>query len=241
MDVLYFFKKRTVFIRNFYEDVSSVFVKRISMIEKREHPYDTSDNGQYEDNEPPYLSEWTGAQESMDVLGLMCISMLSGSLHAYFLEWEDEIGVVWEQRERAQFLKREGVKGYVREAQGLTSPKLDDCPADLDLIEQIILARNAAQHPEGITDLIPHHRRSDLKKYPRPFFMNEFESKFLEGELADISFLVPRVRVSGEQLKRVLDEAEKLAAWLDGGLQSTLAARWEDRTLEQSGDHGEES
>ena len=239
MDILYFFKERTAFIRNFYEDVSSVFVKRMSMIENREHPYDTSDNGQYEYDEPPYLSELKSAQESMDVLGLACVSMLSASLHAYFLEWEGEIAVVWEQDERKRLFKREGVKGYVREVQRLTSPRLDDCPADLDLIEQITLARNAAQHPKGITDLIPRHRHSDLEKFPRPFFMNEFESRFLEGELADISFLVPRVRVSGDRLVRVLKEAEKLATWLDERRESTLAARWEDSTLEQLGDDDE--
>ena len=241
MDVLYFFKERTAFIRSFFEDASSVFVKRMSMIENGEHPYDTSGSGPYEDDEPLYLSEWTGAREAIDVLGLACVSMLAASLHAFLLEWEGENGIEWEQGARARFFKRKGVKGYVRAVGGQTSPPLDVCPADLDLIEQTILARNAAQHPETITDLIPHHRRSDLKKHPRPFFMNEFEGKFLEGELADISFLVPQVRVSGEQLRRVLEEAEKLAAWLDGTLHSIRAARWGERTLEQLDDDATEA
>ena len=236
MDVLFFFRKRTVFIRTFYEDASSVFVNRMSMINNREHPYDAPDDGLYEDDEPPFLSEWAGAEKSMDVLGLACVSMLSESLHAYLLAWESEVGILWEQDERARLFKRRGVKGYVAELRGLTSPPWEDCPADLDLIEQIALARNAAHHPERITDLIPHHRRSDLEKHPRPFFMNEFESKFLEGELAEISFLVPRVRVSKDQLMHVLDEAEKLAIWLDGKRELSRAARRGDRTLEQDGD-----
>ena len=53
-------------------------------------------------------------------------------------------------------------------------------PAKLELLEQVILARNAAQHPDKITDLIPEHRRNDLEKHPRPFFMTESESRFLE-------------------------------------------------------------
>ena len=45
--------------------------------------------------------------------------------------------------------------------------------------------------------------------------MTESESRFLEGDLADVSFLVPRVRISREQLLHVVDEAESLAMWLD--------------------------
>ena len=33
-----------------------------------------------------------------------------------------------------------------------------NCPAKLELLEQLTLARNAAQHPGKITDLIPEHR-----------------------------------------------------------------------------------
>ena len=41
------------------------------------------------------------------------------------------------------------------------SPSLNlpqgNCPAKLELLEQVILARNAAQHPDKITDWISEH------------------------------------------------------------------------------------
>ena len=77
-----------------------------------------------------------------------------------------------------------------------------NCPAKLELLEQVILARNAAQHLDKITDLIPEHRRNDLDKHPRPFFMTESESRFLEGHLAEVSSLVHRVGISGATAPR---------------------------------------
>ncbi len=129
MDTLFWFKERTALIRCFYEGASSFFVNKKTMIQMGEAPYD---GGEYEDDEPPYLAEWLAAVESLDVLGLTCVSMLSGTLHSYFLAWEGEVGVVWENGERARLFKREGVVGYVREVQGLLNLPLDDCPADLD-------------------------------------------------------------------------------------------------------------
>ena len=108
----------------------------------------------------------------------------------------------------------------MNELERLLNLPCGDCPADLELLEQVTLARNAAQHPAKITDLIPAHRKSDLEKHPRPFFMTESESTFLEGDLADVFFLVPGVRISQEHLLHVVDEAERLAIWLDGHLHS---------------------
>ena len=215
MDILFFFKKQTGFIRRFYEDASLVFTDRMSMIEDGKPPYNDPDEPVYEFDEPPYLAELGGAKESLEVLGLTCISMLSASLHAYFQAWETELGVEWEEGERKKLFQQKGVTGYVNQLERLLKLPCGNCPAKLELLEQVTLARNAAQHPGKITDLIPEHRKSDLEKHPRPFFMTESESRFLEGDLADVSFLVPRVRISREQLLHVVDEAESLAMWLD--------------------------
>ena len=215
MDILFFFKKRTDFIRRFYEDTSLVFTDTMSNIEDGEPPYDGPD--MYNESvEPPYQAEWGRAKDSLEVLGLTCVSMLSASLDLYLRAWEKELGVKWqEKRERERLFKHKGLVGYVNKLERLLDLPCGDCPADLELLEQVKLARNAAQHPAKITDLIPAHRKSDLENHPRPFFMTESESTFLEDDLADVSFLVPRVRISHEQLLHVVDEAESLANWLD--------------------------
>ena len=54
------------------------------------------------------------------------------------------------------------------------------CPADLDVIEQIILAKNRDQHPEQITTMRVKHGTADLKKHPRPVFMSESDRDLLD-------------------------------------------------------------
>lgn len=213
MDILFFFKKRTDFIRRFYEDTSLVFTDRMSAIEDGKPPYDGPDDPLYESSEPPYMAEWAAAKDSLEVLGLTCVSMLSASLEAYFLVWEAKLRIVWDKGERNKLFQQKGMTGYVNELERLLGLPHGNCPAELKLLEQVTLARNAAQHPDQITQLIPEHRKSDLEKHPRPFFMNESESTFLEDDLAQVSFLVPRVRISREQLLHVVDEAERLATW----------------------------
>jgi len=50
---------------------------------------------------------------------------------------------------------------------------LTACPANLELIEQAVLARNREQHPETITMLQTTHSKSDLEKYPNLYFVSE--------------------------------------------------------------------
>ncbi len=103
MDILFFFKKRTDFIRRFYEDASLVFTDRMSKIKDGNPPYDDPDVCS-ESAEPPYQAEWGRAKDSLEVLGLTCVSMLSASLDLYLRAWETELGVKWsEKRERKSF------------------------------------------------------------------------------------------------------------------------------------------
>ena len=213
MDILFFFKERTGFIRRFYEDAGMVFEDRMATIEDGGAPYD---HPPYScDGEPPFLVEWIDAKNALEVLGLACVSILSASLNLYFVAWESKLGVTWEKNERKKLFREKGLKGYVNEIEKLLKLQKGDCSTNVELLEQLTLARNAAQHPENINDLIPLYRRSDLKKHPRPFFMSDDESILLEGELADVSFLVPRVRVYREQLFRAIDEAESFVVWLN--------------------------
>ena len=221
MDTLFFFRERLGFIRGFYDDASSVFTNRMSRIEAGEPPYDEPDDAIRAYDEPPYQAEWAGSKEALEVLGLTCVSMLSASLHAYVLAWEADLGVGLEPKKRSRLVRKQGVAGYFREMESLLNLPSETCPADLDLMEQVTLARNAVQHPARLRDMVPQHPQRDLKKNPRPFFMSAFERGFLEGELADVSFLVPRVRASREQLLCALDEAEKLAIWWSERLQAT--------------------
>ena len=226
MDILFFFTERTRFIRMFYEKTSSAFNDVVAAIEAAQPPYDSPPYD--ESGEPPFMREWVQADEGIEVVGLTCVSMLSASLQAYFLAWEREIAVEWAPNERNRVWRKGGLSGYVSAMEQALELPPGRCPADIEILEQATLARNAVQHPDRITDLIPQHRKRDLKRYPRPFFMSPSESLHLEaaradgrgdeGDLEDVSFLVPRVHVPREKLHRALAEADRLARWLDDQL-----------------------
>ena len=82
MDVLYFLKERTGFIRRHHETAAAPFRATIRNIEEGKVPFD--DPPYSEDGEPAFLAEWIDAATGLDMLGRACISMLSASLQLYF-------------------------------------------------------------------------------------------------------------------------------------------------------------
>jgi hypothetical protein len=88
MDVLFFLKERTNFIRFYYDAASKPFCEIKRKIEEREPPFDNPPDD--ESGEPPNLEDWTQADEAQEILGRTCISMPSASLQLYFKTWEDE-------------------------------------------------------------------------------------------------------------------------------------------------------
>ena len=220
MDVLFWFKERTGFIRRFHEQASAPFEERVAKIEAGEPPFEPPYG---ESDGPPYYVEWEEAKESLEVLGQTCVSMLSASLKLYLLTWEAELGVCTTGQERKRAFKG----GYLNGYKACLGPHVDaswsECPADLDLVEQVVLARNAVQHPEDITRLRPVHPLRDLEKRRSPFFMDDLGREYTEGDFAEISWLKPAVSVSRRQLLVAIEETEALADWLEPQL---LAASW---------------
>ena len=220
MDVLFWYKERTGFIRSFYEQASAPFDERIAKIQAGELPFEPP----YGDSdEPPYYVEWEEAKESLEVLGQTCVSMLSASLKLYFLTWEKELGVRMSGRERKRAFKHGFLSGYKAYFGTLVGVSWGECPADFELVEQVVLARNAVQHPADITRLRPVHPSRDLRKRRTPFFIDDFGREYTEGDFAEISWLNPAVSVSGGQLLAAVEETESLAEWLEPHL---VVARW---------------
>lgn len=220
MDVLFFLKARTTFIRYFYETAGEPFREIKRKIEAGEPPFDHPPYS--EDGEPAYLEEWLEAEEGLEVLGRTCLSMLSPSLQLYFKTWERELGIRWEKGERERAFKNGFLKGYQECFGGVLGLSWDECPANLDLIEQITLARNRDQHPENITSMRVNHAGKDLSKHPHPFFVSEIEHKMhLAPEMEGGFWMIPSVHVSREALFTAIDEVEKLTEWLDERMVAT--------------------
>ena len=88
-------------------------------------------------------------------------------------------------------------------------------PSNLDLLEQIILARNTVQHPEDITSVRapPHEKVAGL--YPRGFFADALELAMLDS-LRGTRFIHPvRLGITHDNLRAALDEVDGFCEWLD--------------------------
>jgi hypothetical protein len=73
MDVGYFLKERTKFVRTYYTAAVAPFEDTKSKIEKGEEPYQPPFK---EDGEPPFQVEWSDADTSIQVVGRTWVNML---------------------------------------------------------------------------------------------------------------------------------------------------------------------
>lgn len=216
MDVLWFLKQRTNFIRNYYFTAATPFRETIRKIKDEEEPFVPP---YAEDEEPPFLDQWMDADTSLEILGATCISMLSATLKLYFSTWEGLLGVQCDSRYRKSF-KKGFVSGYKDCFGGILDTDWSDCPADFAILEQIVLARNAAQHPADIAFMHMNHREGLAERFPSPVFVSDYEKRLLETGQQLWSEL--KLVVTEDALYGSIRQVELLAGWLEGRLMGVL-------------------
>lgn len=214
MDVNFFLKERTRFIRDFYNQGVAPFCDVQNRIESKAAPFD---NPPYsEDGEPAFLTEWLDAETGADLLSQTCVSLLSDTLKLYFSTLQAEIGFAFDQGDKA--FKRGFVAAY-REALGdIFETDWSDCPVRFAVIEQVVLARNLSQHGGHLTSFHRSHDASTLRQHPQPFFASPEEAQAWEDSGGQNSFLTPSVKITRERLFEAIAEVETLGDWLDARL-----------------------
>lgn len=220
MDVVYFLKERTKFIRFYYEEAVKPFLERKSKIEDKEAPFD--DPPYSEDPEPPYLDEWMEADTAANIVGLSCISLLSDTVKLYLNTLQTRVIGFAFTEEKAH---KDGFPPAFKAALGnILATDWSDCPADWAIIEQIVLARNRGQHGEHFGSFLVTHDGKTLEKHPSPFFVREEEKRaWAEGER--LAFLSPSITVTRENLFAAIDQVELLADWIEGRMDHASAWR----------------
>lgn len=213
MDVRYFLNRKVNFIRQFYKMSSSPFVERKRQIEAEEEPYIPPYS---EDPEPAFLEEWLEAEESLQVVGRTCISMLAAVFHLYFKTWERQVGIPVDVSLKADF-KNGWFNGYKAYFAHHFRIRFEDSPSNLGVLEEIVLVRNRDQHPESLTMDSSHYSESDLEKLPHPFFIDENDASLFSGaEEGERAWLMaPPIRVTSGKLFAALSEVELFAEWLE--------------------------
>lgn len=215
MDVRYFLNLRLEFVKQLYNNSSAPFIERKRKIEAEEDPFVPPCS---EDGEPAFLSEWLEAEDSLQVIGHTCISILSASFHLYFRTWEQQLGVRVDNSCKSAF-KRGWFNGYKTYFHHKFEINFENSPCNLDLLEELVIARNRIQHPESISFHNSYYSGTDLKKLPSPFFINErerYHELLAEMEEGERNWLIPpTIHVTPEKLMTIISEIVRFTEWLE--------------------------
>ncbi len=210
MDIVYFLKERNKAALYFYENALKPFLTIVSAIENEVEPFVPV----YSENaEPQYLEEWMAAKNGVNGVGLTVASMLASSVQLFLEEWVSRLEGSGEKYNRKN--KKGWFNAYLKILKEVDA-NIDECPASIDIIEQLVLARNRAQHPEELTEVDIRHSSKDLEKYPNPYFISEDERKLLETtDMGSSWWLRPKVEFNNKKIEKVISEIESFCVWLD--------------------------
>lgn len=230
MDASFFLKQRTSFIRFFYETGAAAFRNIQAKIEAKESPFDGPFYG--DGPEPPYLEEWMEAETGVEVLGQSCVSLLSDSLKLYFETLQKRVvGYAFDKELETTQNKRGFIAANKIALGEILKTDWTDCPVRFDVIEQVVLARNRAQHGDHLSSLRVSHDSKTLRNHPQPFFANEDELKLWTdgGGNPDAFFTAPSLKISRDNLFAAIAEVDQLADWIEGRLDKAWEWRREQK------------
>jgi len=220
MDVLYFLKRRTAFLRSFYKQTSAPYVETKRKIEACEEPYAWPEG--YEDSEPPFLAEWQEADEALEFLGQACVAFLSATLKLFLNESETRFRETFDSLpipalDKAVFKKQGFVEGY-RQWFALMGINMEDSGADVTLMSEIVTTRNLSEHPKTISLMHLSQGDDERKKFPHPFFANPIEEAIFKqqqeetGEDVGIPWMIS---IQPDKMRQAIDEVDRLCDWLE--------------------------
>jgi hypothetical protein len=213
LDVRHFLERRLSFVSQLYTNSAVSFVERKRMIEAEEEPFVPPYS---EDGEPPFLVEWLEAEESLQVLGHACVSMLAASFHLYLKATERQLRVPAGGKYKADF-KRGWFNGYKAYFLGEFNVVFEDSQCNISLLEELVLARNRVQHPESITSRSTHYSKDDLKKVHSPYFIDGRDIElFSAQEEGERNWLMPpAIHVTPEKFLSAVSEVGRFTEWLE--------------------------
>lgn len=211
MDIEFFLKDRTKFIRYFYETAITPFTKTMEDIENEVEPYVPPYS---EDGEPPFLTEWIDANTGLETCGHHALSMLASSLQLYLKAWVDRLDKYHGMTFEVNFKKKGWFNGYCGIFKEMNLD-ISTCSANLNIVEQIPLARNRIQHPEQLTTVNISHSKSDLNKHPNPYFVRDSELELASYQEEQSWLFPPTISPSREKIIEAISNVEELCSWLE--------------------------
>lgn len=186
MDAAFFLRLRTRFIRRYYSMGVGPFREIQRKIDAEESPFDEPPPSfDPEFGEPAFLEEWIEADEAAQVVGQSAVSLLSDSLKLYFKALEQQLGFRLSAEGKTTARKDGFLAAYKGALGELLETDWTTCPVRFDVIEQIVLARNRAQHGEHLSILGARHDPKTLTKHRDLIFASDGELRMWVDDGAD--------------------------------------------------------
>ena len=223
MDVLWFLQQRTDFIRFYYDTSAYPWLEIHRKIECKEPPF--NDPPYDESGEPPFLIEYGQAVDGLTILGRSCVSMLASSMQLYFKAWESELGIKLDKKHRNKLFREGILKGYRSMFEEFTQVPWSGAPSNLEILEQVTLARNDDQHSGHITTVHAEHGEHRARFGERLLFVSDTDRKMWQHDPETLGnvFFGTHVIVERDALFTAIRELETLAQWLEPQL---IRVRW---------------
>lgn len=211
MEFSYHLIQRTNFIRFYYDEAVKPFQLIKEQITNELPPFDCPPYS--EDPEPPFLDQWLDADAAENVVGQSCIGLLADSLKLYLNAFKSRVLTIEWTNEGQKRVKTLGFAiAMIELLKEIIGPDVQIIQTDI--IEQVVLARNRSQHGTELNTFNLSHDHQTLRKYPRPFFINDedYRSCISMGGSADFVWFTPDLEMSRDKLFSAIEEIESLAA-----------------------------
>ncbi len=230
MDIFGFFKLRLDFIKQLHERSCAPFALIKRHIEDKVPPYKPPYS---EDGEPQFQAEWFEADESLQVLGYACISMLTTSLHLFLKTWEKELGEPDQPQYRNIFKKKGWISGYQQYFIDVLGIDYANSPVEMNRLEEIVRARNIIQHQDFIGSNTVSFTDDDLDTFQKPFLSSEIDRRMSRSPSSEERWFFPlSLHVPPDKFKIVLSDVAQFAAWLDEKIYDVMGRNQPNQRLE---------
>ncbi|MCY0389924.1 hypothetical protein OVY01_22555 [Robbsia sp. Bb-Pol-6] len=201
MEVGVFLKERVHFIRQFYAMSAGPFIERKRLIDAQEEPFVPPYS---EDGEPPFNYEWLEADTSLHVLGYSCVTMLSGTLKAFFKTWEELLCITRLKNDPVdEIFKKNGfIEGYRVLFEDRLGISFAASGVEFELLKNIVITRNNVQHAEELTKIRSSFLEKDVENGKRPYFSDDQKALSLVRVKngTDVKWVtVPQIAVSSDR------------------------------------------
>ncbi|MSO20712.1 MAG: hypothetical protein EXQ56_09675 [Acidobacteria bacterium] len=223
MDILDMLSRKLRFLERFYANASESFTTVISKIENQEEPYDNFDS----EDSVPFEGEWQDAQESLNILGQCCLSLVQRSFGEFlpgFISRSEQLDLT----EVSEFVSRQATgksdfKRYKNFYKNRYDIDWDKAPVGLSSLEEIALARNAIWHDGSIWDLSVKQDSKYFVRFPDSLFASDWEKDAWPHVYSSSAKFEPhRIEVTAEKLRIAIGIVQEFCVYLDNEWESRV-------------------